>query len=54
MAWSLVVANLHIVISAECFVADRARELGWADEDLGRRGDPVLSLGRTARVVRVA
>lgn len=37
-------SDLHVVVSVECLVADGAGELGGADEDLRRRGDPVLPL----------
>lgn len=36
--------NLHVVVSVESFAANGARELGGADEDLGRCRDPILGL----------
>lgn len=50
---SLYFANLHVVVSAECFVADRAGELGWTHEDLGWTGNPVLSVGKNVAATRV-
>lgn len=35
--------NLHVVVSIECFIADRASELGRADKDLSWGRNPVLS-----------
>lgn len=42
--------NLHVVVSVESFVADGARELGGADEDLGWCRDPILGLSHFSRV----
>ena len=35
---------LHVVVSVESFAANRARELGRANENLRRSRDPVLAL----------
>lgn len=43
---------LHVVVSVEGFAAHGAGELGGADQDLGRCGDPVLPL-RSCHVARV-
>lgn len=40
--WKPKKMNLHVVVAVEGFAANGAGELGRADEDLGRSGDPVL------------
>ena len=36
------ITDLHVVETAKRFVADRARELGGSDKDLGGSRDPIL------------
>ena len=43
--------NLHVVVSVECFVADSARELRWANKDLSWRRNPVLGWKRSCSIM---
>ena len=36
--------NLHVIETVERFAANGARELGWTNEDLSRRRDPILTI----------
>lgn len=40
----MVIWYLHVVVSVEGLMAHKTGELCWADHDLSRRWDPVLSL----------
>lgn len=49
--------HLHVVVSVEGFVANRARELRWTDEDLCWWWNPVLAFNRSSSnvmMIRVA
>lgn len=46
-------SHLHVVVSVEGFAADGAGELRWANKDLRRRRDPVLTFHVNIAVTHV-
>lgn len=46
--------HLHVIVAIEGLTADWTGKLGRSDEDLSRRGDPVLSLSIVAAAAAAA